>query len=238
MLVEVAPAPAASSTPAAPAARWHFQSAEEACDRGDDDGEADALVQAVCIAPAVFGGGANEPGLWLVMPVSTSRRGEDAAAIVSTAWVVLWVWSDGRVVEGPRFVSTKEVAYETQSDTPEIGTLRHLFDYDGDGRSELLLPVRQLEHAREGPRRLWLLTLDSSGKIAAYAPELGNVVWAEDVDGDQRPDLMIDPWNNFSDDGYPVHSSIRRDGWRLAHALVGGSFSLTDAVARGHQPEP
>ncbi len=144
---------------------------------------------------------------------------------------MLWVDASGRTLQGPRFLSTQDVGLENQKDVPELGVVRPLFDYDGDGRSELLLPVRQYEHASEGPRRLWVLTVTDDGRIVEYAPQLKSIVWAEDVDGDGRPDLMLDPDDTLTNTDYPTHSSVVRDGWRLAHSLPNGSFSTTDSVA-------
>jgi hypothetical protein len=95
----------------------------------------------------------------------------------------------------------------------------------------LLLPVRQYEHASDGSRRLWVLTVADDGRIAEYCPELANPVWAEDVDGDERPDLMLDPDDTLMDSDYPRHTSLMPGGWRLAHSLPDGTFSTSDAVA-------
>ena len=78
---------------------------------------------------------------------------------------------------------------------------------------------------------MWVLTVADDGWIAEYCPELTNPVWAEDVDGDERPDLMLDPDNNLTDSDYPRHASLIRDGWRLAHSLPDGTFSTSDVVA-------
>ena len=54
---------------------------------------------------------------------------------------------------------------------------------------------------------------------------------SEDVDGDERPDLMLDPDNTLTDSDYPRHTSLMPDGWRLAHSLPDGTFSTSDVVA-------
>lgn len=233
--VTVAPAPSASAGPVevAEPSELRFPSAQAACAEAEELGAktGDELVTAVCLEPASLGGGADETGRWLIWPEPAGQDGDGSTIRRSQVWSALWVDASGRTLQGPRFLSTQDDGFENQKDVPELGVVRPLFDYDGDGRSELLLPVRQYEHASEGPRRLWVLTVTDDGRIVEYAPELKPVVWAEDVDGDGRPDLMLDPDDTQASAAYPAHSSVVRAGWRLAHSLPNGSFSTTDAVA-------
>jgi hypothetical protein len=235
--VTVAPTAAAPApTAATPAGSDHeFPSARAACERMSRlEAEAQAgegLVAPFCFDPAIFGASGEDQGRWLLWADSVERKTEGGMEFLSQRWSVLWVYPDGRTLQGPEFLSTQSLAFEDQKDVPQIVTLRNLFDYDGDGRPELLLPVRQYEHASDGSRRLWVLTVADDGRITEYCPELTNPVWAEDVDGDERPDLMLDPDNTLMDSEYPRHTSLMPEGWRLAHSLPDGTFSTSDAVA-------
>jgi len=210
-----------------------FPSAQAACAEATALGArtGDELVTAACLDPDALGGRPDETGRWLIWPEAATQGAQGAPGRRSQAWSVLWVDASGRTLQGPRFLSTQDHGLNNQKDVPEIGVVRPLFDYDGDGRSELLLPVRQYEHASEGPRRLWVLKVTDDGRIVEYAPELKSIVWADDVDGDGRPDLMLDPDDTQTNAAFPAHSSVVRDGWRLAHSLPDGSFSTTDVVA-------
>jgi hypothetical protein len=230
--VDAPPAAPRSSTSTVPGSRIRFASAEAACAEAAGREPAEPmLVWAVCFDPSTFGGDDDELGRWLIWPDESAVEGEGPNATVRQPWSVLWVYPEGRTLEGPRFVSSRRASAEDQTDVPELGVLQHLFDYDGDGRSELLLPVRQFEHSSEGPRRLWVLHVTTDGRIVDFTPQLKTPIWAEDVDGDGRPDLLLDPDDTVIEGSYPAHSSVLNQGWKLAHSLPDGTFSTTDSVA-------
>ncbi len=112
------------------------------------------------------------------------------------------------------------------------------FDFDGDGEAELLLPTLDSEHATSGQRHLTVWTF-KKGKVDLYPPCAKlPAVGVEDADGDGRPDLILDLLDTYQgmDTGYPTHSSIHSDQWKLAHSLKDGSFSTTDKVATSYKP--
>jgi hypothetical protein len=112
-----------------------------------------------------------------------------------------------------------------------------LFDYDGDGEPEALVIVDTVEsneaglsfHVRRG--RVWTA---ASGALSLYPPAREFVVEdTRDVDGDGRPDLITHaPYAALaiikcgSEDPYPVSGPAL-----LGHAIPGGTFSFSDAVA-------
>jgi hypothetical protein len=224
-----------------PLSRFRFDSVEQACEREngppEDEAEGEWLVEAVCFHPEAFGSSTRNEGVWMIYPFAHGGEEEDGSSVLTTDWAVIWVWPDGQTAEGPVFHSSRDVSFENQSNSPEVGILSHLFDYDGDGRDELFLPVRQLQHSSEGPRRLWLFTVNAMGEVAPYPTVDGEVVWTMDVEGDGRPDLLFDPDGTYTEDSYPVHTSIASGGWRLAHSLPDGTFSTTDDLAQTYVSE-
>ena len=113
-----------------------------------------------------------------------------------------------------------------------------VFDFDGDGRRELLLPVLDSAHANSGKRRLEVWKYDGT----AIRPYPGTsslpIVGYTDADADGRLDLILDGVNGFESDPPTTHSSIYSQKWQLAHSIPDGTFSRTDAVARGYHPDP
>ena len=104
------------------------------------------------------------------------------------------------------------------------------FDYDGDGVSELILTHswQQTEEDRQDTFEMLTVT---GGKVVPYAPAAGlGLTGVLDVDGDGRPDLLVDGPFRAS---LPCHldEEIVHGPQQIAHALPGGQFSLTDAVA-------
>lgn len=106
-----------------------------------------------------------------------------------------------------------------------------LFDYDGDGASEIVVKEWSSYGGEEYSDSFSLLTFQG-GEVKPYAPatdiEIHGVV---DVDRDGRPDLVIPG-------PFAVSGPCGLDGQQfrapphVAHALPSGAFSLDDAIAK------
>jgi len=112
-------------------------------------------------------------------------------------------------------------------------SLDRAFDWDHDGRPEVVLRTNTWEH--EGPSASTLAIYGArGGAVVAYAPAAdfnGSIVALEDADRDGRDDLVLPTAWRFVD-GCGMNG-IEHEGPRLlAHALPDGSFSTTDDVAR------
>ena len=109
------------------------------------------------------------------------------------------------------------------------------FDWDGDGRKELAF--REINSQEENndqvaqANRHWLLTM-RRGAILDYTKDTAQISAIRDVDGDQRPDLLMrSPWVI---DGPCGIAGIHFPGPRfLRHSLPDGSFSDQDRIAQG-----
>lgn len=109
-----------------------------------------------------------------------------------------------------------------------------LYDYNGDGESEVALVAQSDEHesATRTTGRVWTFT---EGGVFLYerAAHL-NVSAARDVDRDGRPDLLTH--GPYEDDTESCGSGFTQEvegPLFVAHALPDGSFSTTDQVALG-----
>jgi hypothetical protein len=103
------------------------------------------------------------------------------------------------------------------------------FDYDGDGVDELVLTVNLEGHESE-PGSLVRIFTFKNGKIDELdIPTELAANELRDVDGDNRPDLILD--SPFST-SIPCTLSAELHGPALiAHALPNGTFSINDSVA-------
>lgn len=110
-----------------------------------------------------------------------------------------------------------------------IGGSAKVFDFDGDGKDELILPFVST-----------ILTF-KGGKVTPYAPASGvSFTAVVDADRDGRPDLLLEnpyaagttffgcgKWYGHPLLDFQVETSL------VAHALRDGTFTLDDDVTRG-----
>jgi hypothetical protein len=156
-------------------------------------------------------------GVVLGVPSITARAPTGEAVEIAGTWRIVHVDNEGTMVDAAEQSLRVSVGDATRFD---LAT----FDYDGDGRVELLLTRTSREsHYEHTTGVVWTF---ASGSIARYdrAPEFGAT---EDVDGDGRPDLRVD--GPFGDDPAACYPSPRII---LAHSLRDGGFDITDDVAR------
>lgn len=116
-----------------------------------------------------------------------------------------------------------------------VGILLHLappvvFDYDGDGKAEIVLQVgSQISEGGTWEHgRVWTAR---GGTVHLYEPARNLLAHAvRDVDGDGRPDLLIHRPYSLVVNG-PIDTDELTGPELLAHALPGGGFSTSDPVA-------
>lgn len=163
-------------------------------------------------------------------------------------WSIVYVdAAGGRVSVSPdTSLSVGGVGQEPATQTQNLewsGTTRIvpaapvLFDFDGDGNPEAVVVVRTDMIQESGISfhilrgRIWAVR---EGAVALYGPAREFIAEEiHDVDGDGRPDIFThEPYADAttiqcgSEDVYPVYGPKL-----LAHSLVEGSFSRTDATA-------
>ena len=131
---------------------------------------------------------------------------------------------DGSVAAGPGQPTPDRWAAE----------VRGVFDYDGDGRAEVILrPTVWGTDPPENQER-WDVYTARGGAVVPYAPAAAaQVTGVEDVDRDGRPDLL--DANTFATPGGCGQGSGFLYGPTLvAHSLADGTFARDDAAARAY----
>lgn len=103
------------------------------------------------------------------------------------------------------------------------------FDFDGNGEDEVFVSTQTMATKDEGS--IWAY---KGGKIVVYEPSASFKIHAlDDLDGDGRPDLVLDTFRTTHDDENGIRSAATTLR-ALAHSLPDGSFSTKDAVAAGY----
>ena len=103
------------------------------------------------------------------------------------------------------------------------------FDFDGNGEDEVFVSTETQGTKTEG-----VILAYKGGKIALYEPAASFKIHAlEDLDGDGRPDLVLDTFRTRHDDENGLTSAATTLR-ALAHSLPDGTFSTKDAVAAGY----
>ncbi len=108
-----------------------------------------------------------------------------------------------------------------------------LADYDGDGVEEVLVHHDWRFHEGGDEHRVGVFTV-KQGAVVSYPPAASlRVVSAEDVDHDGRPDLWLrGPYERVEATDHLGNDRPMAPVAILAHALPGGTFSMTDHVAK------
>jgi len=166
---------------------------------------------------------ATDAGRWTLLPTGMSLQGDDNPELTAPVRLT-WTPSNPR---GPRETSL-DLTLSATEHLRAWWEFHGAHDYDGDGAAELI--VDDDSASPEMALRVWTVR---DGRIVPYTPaeELREVRDVHDVDHDGRPDLVLpSPWSIRDTCG---RAGIVHDGpTALAHALPGGGFSTTDAVAR------
>lgn len=202
----------------------------------------------------VGGGGGLDPAQlsqWVGNPDSDSSRGWatllltfQVSAFNQTGryyakgigtWAVAFIQANGTTILG-KPQAAWGTTYNAVGLPTAISKNPELFDFDGDGHAELLLPTSISAHANSGMRSYQVWTLRNDQIVRYPGTEALPIVAVEDADGDGRPDLVLDLQPMFDSGG--SHSSIVGGTYGLAHSLKDGTFSVTDEVARNYPPSP
>jgi hypothetical protein len=165
-------------------------------------------------------------GVWVVqltdvaMEAPSGESGRSCGA--SAHYVVAWVTAG---VSNKSDVRTAE-AFADSTRTLEIP---YQFDYDGDGRDEILVRSSDWFNGARSEGKMEVLRASPRG-IEPY-PVGFRYTDAVDADGDGRPDLLdADYYHAVAPCGL---DGVDLDGPPLLlHALADGKFSMSDEVAR------
>jgi hypothetical protein len=149
--------------------------------------------------------------------------------VMDTRWDLAPIGPAG----SPRVVAARvETRYTMMSGASE--ELVAIFDWDDDGTPEVA--VRREDWATDTAieQQIRVFTV-RAGRVVPFEPvrPLERIDGIEDVDRDGRPDLVLPTRWQFSD-GCGMEGRLYLGPPLLAHALRGGTFSLTDDVARAH----
>ncbi len=180
-------------------------------------------------------------GAWITTldaALAPSAQREDGGGFVG-AWSLRFVGVDGRTARG--LAGSRYRSTQFYLDAP---SMIRAFDYDGDGRAELVL--REVHHEHEGtPGDTVRLYTARDGAARRYAPTdtLRAINGTADGDHDGRPDLVDTETLTLEDDCPGAASGAMIPTVSLlAHSLPDGTFSRDDAAARrwveGQCPSP
>jgi len=193
----------------------------------------------------------RSPGRWFIVATGYEATnptdpadGDVAMQSTSGSWQLQYVTLDDTIFGPVQTVSGD--GDEVRLAPGFHATLGHggeelLFDYDADGLPEVGVYLHTWHHVMPPHVVLRVWTV-KQGKIVPYAPADGlPAVGATDLDGDGRPDLLLDSKGEFTTpEGcvdtpevncpFESHSSLNPDS--AAHALPNGTFSTKDAVAK------
>lgn len=190
-------------------------------------------------------------GAWMLFPTEASvewrdaqpgERNEDVArwSLSRVSWQLTYLAPDGT-----RSFGGEDEQLLTESFSFGVSTrltVASVFDYDGDGVSELILRWHMECHEDCSSPRYWFWTF-ADGRVSNYSPAADvRVDEIVDHDGDGRPDILsvFDYWHS----SYPCGMEPPEQGLPpvLFHSQPDGSFSASSAVAtaflRSHCPEP
>jgi hypothetical protein len=188
-----------------------------------------------------FYAGPAKPGAWLRIPHSITAEfcvnldGQFKCLETNTTWSVAFLQANGHVVIGP-VQTTNRMPVELAGGHETNGVERFEgYDFDGDGIDELMLTALDTHHTLGEIRRLQIWKFDGHD-VVLYPPTAKlPLVAAEDVDGDGRPDLILDKVGSYTRE-FDCHTSVcATEHWELAHSLKDGTFSETDSVAQEYR---
>lgn len=170
-------------------------------------------------------------GAWVFEPGEAERYKADPKDGTRGGWKVhytlAYVQPDGKIARSDK-VNGDVIAME---DHEHHGVeARALFDYDGDGVSEIVYSQFD-DYGEESSFKVAIATF-RDGTIKPYSPADGlDVKDVIDVDRDGRPDLML-PGPFLGTGPCGLNDQEFRAPLHVAHSVPGGSFKQDDEVAK------
>jgi hypothetical protein len=167
-------------------------------------------------------------GTWMVRVLTvglSAPSGESGGCGPSVSYELVFVSSSGeRTTSKPR-------TWEDSDETTRSEVAAQ-FDFDGDGRDELLLD--DMFHDNGSPPFFSMEVLRAKGSVVEDYPVGFHVDQTTDADGDGRPDFVTNTY--FSAAGKCAHGTGNAADMLgvplLVHSLPGGTFTMSDDVAR------
>ncbi len=167
-------------------------------------------------------------GTWMVIVLTaglSAPSGESGGCGPSVSYELVFVSSSGeRTTSKPR-------TWENSDETTRSEVAAQ-FDFDGDGRDELVLD--DLSHDNGSPPFYSMEVLRATGSVVEDYPVGFHVDQTTDADGDGRPDFVTNTY--FSAGGKCAHGIGNASDILgvplLVHSLPGGKFTMSDDVAR------
>lgn len=146
----------------------------------------------------------------------------------SVPYSLTYVTATGQLVRSKGIGSGEVIARSGNERAAEVVAV---FDFDGDGVSELVTKEWEDWGGESYSDALRVYTY-RDGEVKAYAPAEGlEIQGVIDADFDGRPDFAV-PGSMHVEGPCGMDGQTFSSPMQLAHSIAGGGFSLDDAVAR------
>jgi hypothetical protein len=205
-------------------------SEEAPCNRAEKRKEWRASVESGKVGKFLSYCHEGKGGVWAVVVVSVSLDdpGGEAPGCGSAVQYKLVYQHDPRKTDGAIMSSERsEIAWANERASFAVESV---FDYDNDGRDEIILSESRWANGGGGDGPSLLVLTAKGDKIAAYPPA-HDATAVMDVDGDGRPDLIDGAFFEGECDG-GLDRRKERGVPLLYHSLPNGTFSASDEIAR------
>ncbi len=181
--------------------------------------------------------GESEGGAWILMPIaatSEEREGEDPygnpgdiahGTATTIRYRVTFLAPGGETIEEESERTFSRDTFDASSQSVQV---QHAFDYDGDGRSEVILLFNDFVYEdSDYSQKFWTIR---DGAIRDYAPADGiDVASLVDRDGDGRMDIVSAA--KFYGEPAGANGDPIGNPEVLFHSLPDGTFTPSDEVA-------
>lgn len=169
-------------------------------------------------------------GAWFIEPKEVKRlpkTEDDVEPGWEMPYTLAYLTPEGKTIRSAQVSGTF-----SRRNTIEVQhvSVQGLYDYDGDGISEIGLTTSH-RHGDEDRTETTTLYSWKKGDAIEYSTTSGSFEAMRDVDNDGRPDLLLKgPF--VAEVGCSYDGELRFAPMQIAHSLPNGEFSIHDDIAK------